>query len=87
MFHMLGAFAEFENDIRRERQQDGIAKAQANGVKFGRKPVLSDEQQATIKRLRKNEGFHHCPANGTLPDWSYHGLQGAWKLLKLIVPG
>ena len=55
---MLGACADFENDIRRERQQDGIAKAQANGVKFGRKPVLSDEQQATIKRLRKNEGFH-----------------------------
>ena len=57
MFHMLGAFAEFENDIRRERQQDGIAKALANGVKFGRKPVLSGEQQATIRRLRKDESF------------------------------
>jgi len=57
MFHMLGAFAEFENDIRRERQQDGIAKALANGVKFGRKPVLSGEQQSTIRRLRKDEGF------------------------------
>ena len=57
MFHMLGAFAEFENDIRRERQQDGIAKAQANGVKFGRKPVLSDEQTVTIRRLREDEGF------------------------------
>lgn len=57
MFHMLGAFAEFENDIRRERQQDGIVKAQANGVRFGRKPVLSVEQQATIKRLRAVEGF------------------------------
>ncbi len=57
MFHMLGAFAEFENDIRRERQQDGIAKAQANGVRFGRKPVLSDEQTATIRRLREDEGF------------------------------
>ena len=57
MFHMLGAFAEFENDIRRERQQDGIAKAQANGIRFGRKPVLSDEQRATIRRLRKYEGF------------------------------
>jgi DNA invertase Pin-like site-specific DNA recombinase len=57
MFHMLGAFAEFENDIRRERQQDGIAKAQANGVRFGRKPVLSDDQQVTIRRLREDEGF------------------------------
>ena len=57
MFHMLSAFAEFENDIRRERQQDGIAKAQANGVRFGRKPVLSDDQQVTIRRLREDEGF------------------------------
>ena len=57
MIHMLGAFAEFENDIRRERQQDGIAKAQANGVKFGRKPVLTDKQQSVIKRLREQEGY------------------------------
>jgi DNA invertase Pin-like site-specific DNA recombinase len=26
---------EFENDIRRERQMDGIAKAKDRGVKFG----------------------------------------------------
>lgn len=57
MFHMLGAFAEFENDIRRERQMDGIAKAQAKGVKFGRKPVLTNKQQASICRLRENEGY------------------------------
>ena len=57
MFHMLGAFAEFENDIRRERQMDGIAKAQANGVRFGRKPVLTDKQQANIRRLREKDGF------------------------------
>ena len=57
MFHMLGAFAEFENDIRRERQQDGIAKALSKGVKFGRKPVLSEEQQTTLRRLREDEGF------------------------------
>ena len=57
MFHLLGAFAEFENDIRRERQQDGIAKALSKGVKFGRKPALTREQQATIRRMRKREGF------------------------------
>ena len=57
MFHMLGAFAEFENDIRRERQQDGIAKALSKGVKFGRKPALTAKQQATIRRMREKEGF------------------------------
>ena len=36
MFNMLSAFAEFENDLRRERQADGIKKALENGIKFGR---------------------------------------------------
>ena len=57
MFHMLGAFAEFENDIRRERQMDGISNAQKRGVKFGRRPALSAEQQASIRRLREDEGY------------------------------
>ncbi len=56
-FHLLGAFAEFENEIRRERQADGIAKAQSKGVRFGRKAALSEEQRATIRRLREEEGF------------------------------
>ena len=49
--------SDFENDIRRERQQDGIAKAQAKGIKFGRKPILTDKQQVVIKRLREEEGY------------------------------
>jgi DNA invertase Pin-like site-specific DNA recombinase len=38
---ILALIAEFENDIRRERQMDGIAKAKERGVKFGRKPELT----------------------------------------------
>lgn len=33
---ILGAVAEFENDIRRERQRDGIERAKQNGVYRGR---------------------------------------------------
>jgi DNA invertase Pin-like site-specific DNA recombinase len=47
---ILALIAEFENDIRRERQMDGVAKAKERGVKFGRKPLLVDEM---IKRVRK----------------------------------
>ena len=37
MFYtILGAFAEFEADIRRERQMEGIAKAKAEGKYVGR---------------------------------------------------
>ena len=37
---MLGVFAEFETNLRRERQMEGIAKAKARGVYKGRKPVV-----------------------------------------------
>ena len=43
-FHILGAVAEFENEIRRERQIEGIAKAKAKGKSFGRPPILSDNK-------------------------------------------
>ena len=37
---MLGVFAEFETNLRRERQMEGIAKAKARGVYKGRKPTI-----------------------------------------------
>lgn len=41
---ILGAVAEFENDLRRERQREGIAKAKAAGVYKGRKAVIDAER-------------------------------------------
>lgn len=37
---MLGVFAEFETNLRRERQLEGIAQAKARGVYTGRKPSI-----------------------------------------------
>lgn len=37
---MLGVFAEFETNLRRERQMEGIATAKAAGVYKGRKPSV-----------------------------------------------
>ncbi|MCI5077936.1 recombinase family protein [Oricola sp.] len=51
---MLAVFAEFENSIRKERQMDGIAKAKAKGVQFGRKSLLTDEAVEEIKSLRED---------------------------------
>jgi DNA invertase Pin-like site-specific DNA recombinase len=53
LFNMLGAIAQFENEIRAERQMDGILKAKARGVKFGPQRKLSDEQVVELKRRRK----------------------------------
>ena len=52
----LALIAEFENDIRRERQMDGIAKAKERGVRFGVEPKLTDEVKARIRQLR-SEGM------------------------------
>jgi len=52
---MLGAIAAFENDLRKERQTDGIALARRKGVKFGRRSVLSDEQVLEM-RQKRSEG-------------------------------
>jgi DNA invertase Pin-like site-specific DNA recombinase len=49
---ILALIAELENDIRRERQQDGINKAKAQGVRFGPKPILTAEVVQKIKELR-----------------------------------
>jgi DNA invertase Pin-like site-specific DNA recombinase len=48
---MFAAFAEFENGIRKARQQEGIARARAEGGRYqGRRPKLSAEQQAELRR-------------------------------------
>lgn len=52
MFNMLATIAEFENELRRERQLEGIAKAKANNVKFGRKPKHNKETDLEIYEMR-----------------------------------
>ena len=54
MFTMLGAIAEFENDLRRERQADGIALAKSRGVLLGRKAKLTEEQISEMRQKRQD---------------------------------
>lgn len=49
MLQMLGAFAEFERSMIKERQAEGIAAAIGKGVQFGAPSKLTREQTATIK--------------------------------------
>lgn len=46
---MLGVFAEFETNLRRERQLEGVAKAKAEGVYKGRKPSIDVEAVRALK--------------------------------------
>ena len=52
-FEMLGVFAEFETNLRRERQMEGIARAKAEGKYRGRKRSIDAEK---VKQLR-DEGM------------------------------
>jgi DNA invertase Pin-like site-specific DNA recombinase len=46
---MLGVFAEFETNLRKERQLEGIAKAKAEGVYKGRKPTIDTSEVMSLK--------------------------------------
>jgi DNA invertase Pin-like site-specific DNA recombinase len=52
LFHMLGAIAQFETELRAERQREGIQKAQERGVHFGRKKKLTSAQVGELRRRR-----------------------------------
>jgi DNA invertase Pin-like site-specific DNA recombinase len=47
MLSMLGAFAEYERTLIRERQREGIAKAKQRGVYRGSQPKITDHQLIT----------------------------------------
>jgi len=50
LLSIMGAFAEFERQLGKEHQLDGIALAKARGVYRGRKKSLSEDQ---ARQLRK----------------------------------
>lgn len=57
---MLAAIAEFENELRRERQQEGIANARERKVKFGRRPKLTPD---IATKIIEDKFTHSLPMN------------------------
>lgn len=51
LLSMMGAFAEFERSIIKERQLEGIAIAKKKGVYSGRKPSLNEDKLEELNRL------------------------------------
>ena len=50
MLSVMGAFSEFERELIRERQREGIALAKLRGVYKGRKKCLSDTDVLELKK-------------------------------------
>jgi DNA invertase Pin-like site-specific DNA recombinase len=51
LFAIVGAIAEFERDLIRERTQAGLAAARARGRKGGRKPLMTPTKVALARRM------------------------------------
>jgi DNA invertase Pin-like site-specific DNA recombinase len=63
---MLGVFAEFETNLRRERKLEGTAKAKAAGVYKGRPPSIEASRVRELKAQgmpsdRDRQGDGHRP--------------------------
>ena len=51
---ILALIAEFETEIRRERQMEGIARAKAEGRMGGRPKLVNDAIEGRVRELRKS---------------------------------
>ncbi|MBU1800857.1 MAG: recombinase family protein [Actinobacteria bacterium] len=54
LLSVMGAFAEFERALIRERQAEGIAAAKKRGVYRGRKPALTPAQASELHRRARD---------------------------------
>lgn len=50
LLSVMGAFAEFERSLIRERQREGIALAKRNGIYKGRKPSVTGDRLTELRR-------------------------------------
>jgi DNA invertase Pin-like site-specific DNA recombinase len=53
MLQMMGAFAEFERNMIRTRQREGIDLAKKSGKHIGRPPTINDEIRKKAKQMRE----------------------------------
>jgi DNA invertase Pin-like site-specific DNA recombinase len=77
---LLAAIAEFERDLIRERTGEGRKRAQAAGVKFGRKPKLSEYQRKeAIKRRAAGETLAKIAKSYAVDVSMISRLQRNWR--------
>ena len=76
MLSVMGAFAEFERALIRDRTKSGVATAQKKGTTFGVAPKLSEKQIEQAQRMR-DRGIsvykiaeHFDVAHTTIYNWT-----------------
>ena len=81
LLSMMGAFAEFELKLIKERQKEGIRLAKERGVYVGRKKMLNEDQIREVHRLAK-EG-HKKTKIAEMFNMSREGVYKYLKIYKL----
>ena len=56
VFHILASIDEFQRELIVESTREGLESARARGRTGGRKPKLSEGQQATVRRMYEAKG-------------------------------
>jgi DNA invertase Pin-like site-specific DNA recombinase len=79
MLSVMGAFAEFERALIRERQREGIAIAKLRGAYRGRRKALSVDQAAELRRRAEAEPKASLAREfGISRETLYQYLRTAW---------
>ena len=76
---MLGVFAEFETNLRKERQMEGIAKAKAAGVYKGRPASIDPGAGATTSRLKAGDHLRSLASSASVAHLSI----GLWRVERM----
>ncbi len=84
---MLGVIAQFETEIRAERQMDGIRKAKEQGVRFGRQKRLTPPQITELRRRKKGALIKTLMADYQLSNASvYRYLNASEPCSSALIP-
>jgi len=82
MLHLIGAFAEFEASIIKERVIAGLANAKAHGKKLGRPTQISSESVSTLRmsglslgQIAKQLGISKTAVHKTLKKLALQGAE------------
>jgi DNA invertase Pin-like site-specific DNA recombinase len=78
LFHVMGAFAQFERSLIRERQREGIAAAKAAGKPLGRRAAMTQAQiaEARTRRAAGESATALAKAYGVARATMYQNLAG-----------
>ena len=75
-FQILSSVAEFENEIRRERQKEGIEKAKRDGKQLGRKPSITvDVVRSVLDDVEKQKPGATILKNNNISNGTYYRIK------------